>query len=111
AFGAIGGVNPAVAKPDLHLRQRQLLAVGVEPQRHRRAGAERRQQEIVRTWTAVESADVHRLVRYKTVGAGNDLLLELAAPRFAHDDGAGRGVLGVAMVGWFGWHRHLLRSR
>jgi hypothetical protein len=63
ALGAIGGVNPPVPKPNLHARQRHLFAIGIEPQRHRRAGTERREQESVGTRAGIEAADVHRLVR------------------------------------------------
>ena len=42
------------------VRLEKLLAIGVEPQRHRRACTERREQEIVRTWAAVEPTHAYR---------------------------------------------------
>ena len=67
AFGTICGVNPPVSEADLCPRQRKLLAIGVEPQRHRRACTERREQELVRTWAAVEPTHAYRLVREQSV--------------------------------------------
>jgi hypothetical protein len=43
------------------------------------------------------------------MAAGDDLLLEQAASRFAHDDSAGRGVRGIAKIGAFSGHGLLLR--
>src|SRR4029079_13528759 len=39
AFGAIGGVNSAMPEPDRGPLQRQALAVGIKPDRHRGGGA------------------------------------------------------------------------
>jgi hypothetical protein len=49
AFGTICGIDPLMPEADLRLYQGKLLAIGVEPQRHRRACAGRREQELVRT--------------------------------------------------------------
>src|SRR5262249_16139494 len=62
AVCAIGGVNSGMAEFDRHPLERQGLALSVEPNRHRRAGSEPRKEEIVGTWTAVETADLDRLV-------------------------------------------------
>ena len=96
ALGAIGGVDPAMPQPDLDARQRQLLVIGIKPQRHRRAGAERGEQQIVRPRTAVEAAGIFRLVGEQTMGAGDNFLLECPAPRFAHDDDSGQDIVVVS---------------
>src|SRR3546814_10621853 len=46
---AVLGVNLPVRKGDPRPLEREALALGVEPEGHRGAGAERRQQEIVRS--------------------------------------------------------------
>ena len=48
AFAAISRVDAAVAEPHSGSLERKLFAVGVEPHRHRGAGAEGRQEKIVR---------------------------------------------------------------
>jgi hypothetical protein len=73
-------------QPDADPRQRQLLVIGIEPQRHRRAGAERGQQKIVGAEAAAEPARILRLVGDQMMPAGDDFLLELTMQRFAHDD-------------------------
>jgi hypothetical protein len=75
------------------------LRFGVEPQRHRRAGAEPGEHEIVGSRAAVEPADADRLVGEKAMPSDRDLLLESAAAGLAHDHGIGivgqlRGVRG-----------------
>ena len=64
---AIGGMDSAVAELDGDALERQRLALGVEPKRHRRAGAQSGEHEIVRTRAAVEAADSGRLVRQETM--------------------------------------------
>src|SRR5271163_3109006 len=43
ALGTIGGIDFFVTEPDLCPLKWYLLVIGIEPHRHRRAGAERRQ--------------------------------------------------------------------
>ena len=88
ALRAIAGVDFLMPKPDLDPLQRDLLVVGVKPHGHRRAGAERREQEIVRSRSAVEPAGLDRLIGQQPVRAGDDFLLELTPARFAHHDAA-----------------------
>src|SRR3546814_3311644 len=59
---AVLGVNLPVRKGDPRPLEREALALGVEPEGHRGAGAERRQQEIVWRRAHVEAADALRLV-------------------------------------------------
>ena len=66
----------AIGRMDLVVRSRTVtrssgkrLALGVEPERHRRAGAKTGEHEIVRTRPAVEPADVRRLVGEEPVRA------------------------------------------
>src|SRR5579871_864499 len=82
--GAIGGVDAAVPQAHRGLLERQLLALGIKAQRHRRAGAEPGEQKIVRAWAAIHAADRYRLIGEQPMAADNDLLLKFAAPRFAH---------------------------
>ena len=79
----------AVAELDRDALERQRLALGIEPKRHRRAGAQSGEHEIVRTRTAVEAADIGRLVRQEAMPPDRDLLLKAAATRFANNDGVG----------------------
>jgi hypothetical protein len=90
AFGAIAGVDPKMPQPDFNALQRNFLAVGVKPQRHRSASAERRQQQIVRPRTVILATGIDRLIRDQMVFAGDDLLIECAAASFADNDEAGR---------------------
>ena len=96
-IGAVGGIDSAVAEPHPRAFERQLLAVGVQPQRHRRAGAECSEQQIVGPGAAAEPARGDRLVGQEAMPAGGDFLLKRAVPRFAHDDlarlGLGNGLL------------------
>jgi hypothetical protein len=46
AVGAVGRVDLAVVERDGHRPERPAVALGVEAHRHRRAGAEARQQEV-----------------------------------------------------------------
>ncbi len=78
-----------VAEPDRDPVEPQRLALGIEPQRHRGAGAERRQQEIVWIGTAVGTAGIDRLIGQEAVRAGRDLLLKPPLPGLAHDHHAG----------------------
>src|SRR5262249_18957539 len=73
---AIGGVDLGVVEPHRDFVERQCLALGVEPQRHRRAGAERREQQVVGTRSAVETARLDRLIGEQAVRTDADLLLE-----------------------------------
>ena len=91
-FGAVGGVDLFVPQPDLRARERDLFEIGIEPHRHRGAGAERREKEIVGSEPAVEPAVFHRLIRQQAMFAADDLLLELAAPRLVHGNDARLGV-------------------
>src|SRR5262249_49684568 len=93
AFGAIDRVNPVVPEADLCPGQRPLMAIGVKTESHRGAGTERREQELVGTWAAVEPAPDCRLVRDEPMRAGYNFLLKLAFARFAYDNGAGRGAV------------------
>jgi hypothetical protein len=63
AFGTICGVSPPVSEADLRPRQRQSLAIGVEPQRHRRACTQRREQEFIRIWADIKPTHPYRPVR------------------------------------------------
>lgn len=94
ARGAIGAMNFAVMQADRCLLKRQLLAFGIKPQRHRRAGAEPREEQIVWVGTGVHTADRGWLVGEGTMSAGDHFLLEFAASRFAHDNAAGIHVVG-----------------
>src|SRR5439155_12067230 len=82
------GMDPVVRQPHRHALERQLLAFGIEPQRHRRAGTEAREQQIVRAWPRIESADLDWFVGKESVRPTHDLLLEFAIAGFAHKNGA-----------------------
>src|SRR5262245_39354898 len=72
--------------------ERQGLALRIKAQRHRRAGAETCQQKIIGARAAIEPAGARRLVRQQLMPADTDLLLEAAAPCFAHDHIRVRGL-------------------
>ena len=61
--------------------QRPALALGVEAHGHRRAGAQRRQQQVVGTEARPHAADALRLVGDQACAAGRDPLLEPPARR------------------------------
>jgi hypothetical protein len=65
---AVGGMDPAVTQSNRDLLQGQHLSVGVQTKRHRRAGAQPGEHQIVGSGAAVETADVDRLVAQKAMG-------------------------------------------
>src|SRR3546814_9709329 len=71
---ALLGVNLPVRKGDPRPLEREALALGVEPEGHRGAGAERRQQEIVWRRAHVEAADALRLVGGEAMRSDRDVL-------------------------------------
>lgn len=81
---AVLGVGLGVA--DLHCDavERKSFAVGVEPERHRRACSERRAEEVVRRWAGVEAADVDRFVREEAVIADHDVVQEGSLSGLGH---------------------------
>jgi hypothetical protein len=81
-----------VPEADSSPQQRNLVAIGVEPQRHRRARTERGKQQVIRPRTAVEPAAAFWLVRQKLVGAENHLLLKQSAASFPYHDHSRRAV-------------------
>ena len=89
AILAIGGVDAPMAKLDRHPLERQRLALGIESKRHGGAGSEPREHQVVGTRTAVEAADVDRLVGQEAMRANRDRLLEAALTGFANDDRVG----------------------
>jgi hypothetical protein len=56
AFRAIGGVHFAMCQRDTHLFEPQLLALGIEPQCHRRARSQCGKQEVVRIRSGIVTA-------------------------------------------------------
>src|SRR5262245_10280107 len=64
---AILSMDFAVSEPHRHAFKWQLFGVGVEPQRHRSAGAEGSEQQIVRARTGIETAHFDRLVGKETM--------------------------------------------
>src|SRR4051794_36260458 len=55
-------MNAGVMQPDLHFLERPLLLSRIQPDRHRRAGAERGEEIIVWGRRSIGSADLDRLV-------------------------------------------------
>src|SRR3546814_11613380 len=74
---AVLGVNLPVRKGDPRPLEREALALGVEPEGHRGAGAERRQPEIVWRRAHVEAADELRLGGGEAMRSERDVLGEL----------------------------------
>src|SRR5262245_59923959 len=98
AVRAILGVDLGVAQLDRHLIERQRLALGVETKRHRGAGPQAREEEVVGTRAAVETTHVARLVGEEPMRADRDLLLKAPLPGLAYDHVAGlRRRLGRAL--------------
>ena len=83
---AIGGVDVLVVQVDANVRQGPALAACVGHQRHRRAGAERRRQEVVRTGSTVQPAIALRFIGKQSVSPGFDNLLEAAFSRRTDED-------------------------
>src|SRR5262245_54804488 len=64
---AILGMDFVVSEPHRHAFKWQLFVIGIEPLRHRCAGAEGSEQQIVRARTGIEPAHFDRLVGKKTM--------------------------------------------
>ncbi len=88
AVRAIRGVDLGMAQADADALQRPGFAISIEPERHRRAGTERHQQEFVRPGPTVVAARGHRLVGREPMSAIEQMLGELAVPAFHHFDPA-----------------------
>lgn len=86
AILAVLGRQLAVPDADGEAAKRELLVLGIDPQRHRCARAQSRRQIIVGAWPAIEAACRCRLVGQETMAASNDGILELSCARFRHHD-------------------------
>jgi len=75
-FGAVVGVDPRVAEANGHARERPPLPSRIQRDGHGGSGAERRQQEVVRSRPAVGPTRGHGLVGDQPVASGGDLLDE-----------------------------------
>ena len=76
ALGAVEGVDLRVAEPHPDPLQGDALAIRVEPQRHRGAGAEGAEQQLVGIRAGLGAAHALRLVHEQGVVVGHDLLQE-----------------------------------
>lgn len=76
ALGAVEGVDLRVAEADPDPLQGDLLAVRVEPQGHRGAGAKGAEDQVIGGRTGVGPAHALRLVHEQAVVGGHDLLEE-----------------------------------
>src|SRR5262245_60573577 len=85
---AILGMHLVVSEPYPHPVKGQLFVIGVEPQRHRCAGAEGSEQQIVRGRTGIEPSHFDRLIGKTAVMPAWYLLLEFARTCLAHKNGA-----------------------
>ncbi len=74
---AILGVDLAMFQAHRDMGERDILVRGVHPHGHRRAGAERSQQQLIRRRSAVRAAIAQRLVSAKTVSVRINVLREL----------------------------------
>src|SRR5438093_5103468 len=88
AVFAVGGMDLRVSQPDRHGLERPALASCVERDRHRGAGAQAREQQVVGVGPRVGSAGGGRLVGRQTVRADDDLLCE--SPGVSADDDLAR---------------------
>ena len=82
AAAAILDMVPAVFEHDMHGFERNALAIRVHFHRHRGAGPERCQQQIVGRGPAVGAAEGLRLIGKKDMFADTDGLLKLACAGF-----------------------------
>ena len=85
AVGAVLGVEAVVLDVDGDAGERPLLAVGVHPQRHRRARPERRAEEVVGRRPLVRPADLRRLVGDEAVLPDGDAGAEAGGGRMDGD--------------------------
>jgi hypothetical protein len=85
AVGAVLRMGFGVADLDRDAFKREALPVGVKPQSHRRACAERRAEKVVRRWASVEASDLDWFVGDKVVIADDDVVQELALPGLGDD--------------------------
>jgi len=79
ALFAVSCMDLPVAKADGDALQRPIFPSRVHRERDRRAGAERRKQEVVRRGPAVRPSIRHRLVAEESMRSDRDLLCEAAA--------------------------------
>src|SRR5438270_8852353 len=104
AVGAVFGVLAVVRDGDVDAFERELLALGVVVERHRRAAAEGRGEEVVGRWSERGAAGVGRLVDHEAVRSGLDVASELAAraddDRRRHQRAAAAANFSAAAVWW-----------
>ncbi len=86
AVGAILGVNLGVAEPHHHALQGPLLAFGVKPQRHRGAGAQRHQKQLIGIGAGVLAARRRRLIGGETMAAIEQDLAKPPCSGLRHHD-------------------------
>lgn len=78
-ISAVSRMDSGMSQSYTYLWHRPALAPRVKPNRHRSAGAERGQQQIVWGRTFVGAAEGPWLIRDKAMSPGNNLLLESGA--------------------------------
>src|SRR5262245_66227538 len=87
AVSAICGVDLGMAELDRHPAERQRLVLGIKPQRHRRAGSQPCQQQIIRTGPASGPPAAARPAGQESIRPDRTLLLEAPLPRPPTTDG------------------------
>ena len=85
-------MNLLVAQRHGHALQRNLFQIGIQADRHGRARAEARQQQVVRRGPAIETSRRGWLIGDQPMRPDRDRLLELAGTGLLHDDGVARTV-------------------
>src|SRR5205823_3676325 len=83
-LGAVFRVNPRVAQPHRHARERPLCPSRIQRDGHGGSGAQRRQEQIIGSGTAIGATGGHGLVGDQSVAPEGDLLDE-SQRAAAHD--------------------------
>src|SRR5690349_18107192 len=79
ALRAVDGMNPRMGETNGHRLQRPAFSSRVQRDRHRRATAQRREQELVWSGTGVHAAVRNRFIRDETMRPRRNLLCESEA--------------------------------
>jgi hypothetical protein len=90
AAAAVFDMFAAMFESDMHALKRDALAISIHFQGHRRATSQRREQQIIRRWTAISTPQRLWLISKKDMFPNPNRLLELAASGLdGHEIGIG----------------------
>ena len=98
AILAVLGRQLAVPYADGKTAKRELLVLGIDPERHRGARAQSCRQIVVGARPAIKAARRCGLVGQETMAASSDCILEFSCARFRHHDAIMAILAGILFV-------------